>query len=113
MAILLALASCGNPITNLEYNKIVCKEWHKSLQNRNSVSFACRQLFQGYDSIEGRKGFPREKDVSSGGYKFIYKTDYKKCEPRLIIIAVVFKFIFREVLPSRNARGYVAAAGCV
>ena len=73
MAILLALAGCGNPATTLEYNKIVCEDWRKSLQNRNSISFTYPQLFQSYGSIKERKGFPKEKDVDGEGYMFSYK----------------------------------------
>tara|TARA_B100001057_G_C22754594_1_gene913170 strand:- start:99 stop:662 length:564 start_codon:yes stop_codon:yes gene_type:complete len=72
MVILLALAGCENPATTLEYKKIVCEEWHKSLQTRSSISFTCRQLFQDYSSIKRRKGFPREKDADSEGYTISY-----------------------------------------
>lgn len=73
IAILLALAGCGNPVTTLEANKIVCEGWHNSLQDRNSISFTYRQLFNGYSSINERKGFPKEKDVDAEGYMFSYK----------------------------------------
>ncbi len=73
IAILLALAGCGNPVTTLEANTIVCEGWHNSLQDRNSISFTYRQLFNGYSSINERKGFPKEKDVDAEGYMFSYK----------------------------------------
>ncbi len=72
--ILVVLVACGKPLSTLEFNKLICDDWNKSLKNRSGISFTYSQLFRGLPgSDQGRKSAPLEEYLDGEGYMVSYK----------------------------------------